>query len=106
MGVAAYDDALLRRLLKLRSIGCNAIRTAHNPHSESLLEMCDSLGLLVMNEFIDEWKVAKKKWITERAKEDAPDSISIGYTRYFDTHAEHDLKSFNQARQNHPCVIL
>mgnify|MGYP000550511047 CR=1 FL=1 len=106
MGVAAYDDALLRRLLKLRSIGCNAIRTAHNPHSESLLEMCDSLGLLVMNEFIDEWKVAKKKWITERAKEDAPDSISIGYTRYFDTHAEHDLKSFIRRDRNHPCVIL
>lgn len=106
MGVAAYDDALLRRLMKLRSIGCNAIRTAHNPHSESLLEMCDSLGLLVMNEFIDEWKVAKKKWITERAKEDAPDSISIGYTRYFDTHAEHDLKSFIRRDRNHPCVIL
>lgn len=106
IGVAAYDDALLRRLLKLRSIGCNAIRTAHNPHSISLLNMCDSLGLLVMDEFIDEWKVAKNKWITERAKEDAPDSISVGYTKYFASHAENDLKTFIKRDRNHPCVIL
>lgn len=106
LGVAAYDDALLRRLKKLQSMGCNAIRTAHNPHSESLLNMCDSLGLLVMNEFIDEWKVAKAKWITERSKEDAPDSLSVGYSKYFDTYAESDLKSFIRRDRNHPCVIL
>ncbi len=106
VGVALYDDVLYRRLVKLRDMGCNAIRTAHNPHSESLLNMCDTMGLLVMNEFIDEWKEAKSKWITQRSKNDAPKEISVGYSAHFEEHAERDIKRFVKRDRNHPSVIL
>lgn len=106
VGVALYDDVLYRRLAKLRAMGCNAIRTAHNPHSESLLNMCDTMGLLVMNEFIDEWKEAKSKWITQRSKNDAPKDISVGYSAHFEKHAERDIKRFIKRDRNHPSVIL
>ena len=106
MGAALYDQVLYRRIIKLKEMGCNAIRTAHNPHSSSLLTMCDTLGMLVMDEFIDEWTQAKGKWITKRGKDDAPDSISIGYSAHFNECAERDLKSFMKRDRNSPSVIL
>ncbi len=106
MGVALYDDVLHRRLSKLKSVGCNAIRTAHNPHSESLLAMCDTMGFLVMNEFLDDWKVSKGKWITKRGNDDAPLEISVGYAKYFDDYAERDLKHFIRRDYNHPSVMM
>jgi beta-galactosidase len=41
-------------------MGCNAVRTAHHPHSEALMNMCDTMGLFVMDEFIDEWTVQRE----------------------------------------------
>ncbi|MFR9566580.1 MAG: sugar-binding domain-containing protein, partial [Rikenellaceae bacterium] len=106
VGVAAYDKVLYRRLLSLKEMGCNAIRTAHNPHSSSLLEMCDTMGLMVMNEMFDEWKVSKNKWIDSRHGEQASKEISKGYVAYFNEWGERDLKSFVRRDRNHPSVIL
>lgn len=106
LGVALYDKALYRRLKKLKEIGVNAIRTAHNPHSESLLTMCDTMGLLVMNEFVDEWVVAKDKWIVQRSMSGIADTLQNGYSRHFEACAERDIKAFVNRDYNHPSVIL
>ncbi len=106
IGVAAYDNAIYRRLKKLKQMGCNAIRTAHNPHSESLLAMCDSMGLLVMDEFIDEWKKPKDKWISKRSDKPVSKRLSSCYSDYFEADAEKDLKRFIKRDRNHPSVII
>lgn len=56
LGAEFYPEVWRRRLLTLRSLGVNAIRTSHNPQATSLYDLCDELGLLVMNEAYDEWK--------------------------------------------------
>ncbi|MDR1586927.1 MAG: hypothetical protein LBS57_05675, partial [Treponema sp.] len=55
-GAAFYEAAWRRRLLALKSIGCNAIRTSHNPPAEELLDLCDELGFYVIDECFDKWK--------------------------------------------------
>ena len=55
LGAAVHKDALERRLQILKAMGCNAIRTAHNPPSPELLDLADSLGFLILNEAFDEW---------------------------------------------------
>ncbi|MFI3289377.1 MAG: sugar-binding domain-containing protein [Rikenellaceae bacterium] len=106
VGVALYDKVLYRRLKGLKEMGVNAIRTAHNPHSESMMAMCDTMGLLVMNEFVDEWRVAKGKWIIQRSKSNIADSLQTGYSAHFDEVAERDLKHFVRRDYNHPSIIL
>ena len=68
-GAAAYDRAIERQVEILKSMGCNAIRTSHNPPAPKLLEVCDRLGMLVMDEAFDEWKKNK---------------TANGYGRFFD----------------------
>jgi beta-galactosidase len=63
LGAAMWDQALERRLRMLKEMGCNAIRTAHNPPSPDLLEICNSLGFLVINETFDEWR---RGWAKEK----------------------------------------
>ncbi len=106
VGVALYNEELRNRLESLKSVGVNAIRTAHNPHSESLLKMCDELGLLVMDEFTDEWVIMKDKWIIQRSKSKIPDHLESGYPNYFKEFAERDLKNFIRRDYNHPSVIM
>ncbi|MDB4583320.1 hypothetical protein N9164_09225, partial [Draconibacterium sp.] len=55
LGAAVPDEVWVRRLQNLKAIGCNAIRTAHNPASPEFMTMCDTIGFLVMNEFVDKW---------------------------------------------------
>jgi beta-galactosidase len=55
LGAAVPTEVWRRRLLKLKAIGCNAIRTSHNPPSVDFLDLCDELGFLVMEEFVDKW---------------------------------------------------
>ncbi len=64
LGAAMYKDVWRRRLINLKTIGVNAIRTSHNPQASSLYELCDELGFLVMDEAFDEWEFSKRKWIT------------------------------------------
>ncbi len=63
LGSAVPREVWKRRLLTLKEIGCNAIRTSHNPQAPDLYQLCDELGLLVMNEAYDEWEFPKRKWI-------------------------------------------
>jgi beta-galactosidase len=72
-------------------MGCNAIRTSHNPPAPKLLELCDRMGFLVMDEAFDEWKKNKTK---------------LGYGRFFDEWSEPDLVSMIHRDRNHPSVIL
>ena len=63
LGSAVPRDVWKRRLLTLKEIGCNAIRTSHNPQATDLYELCDELGILVLNEAYDEWEFPKRKWL-------------------------------------------
>ena len=66
LGAAVPDKVLERRLRILKELGANAIRTSHNPPAPELLDLCDRLGLLVMDEAFDEFTPAKNKWVTGR----------------------------------------
>ena len=63
LGSAVPREVWKRRLLTLKEMGCNAIRTSHNPQSSEVYELCDEIGLLVMDEAFDEWEFPKRKWI-------------------------------------------
>ena len=63
LGSAVPREVWKRRLLTLKEVGCNAVRTSHNPQAPDLYELCDELGLLVMNEAFDEWEFPKRKWL-------------------------------------------
>lgn len=63
LGSAVPREVWHRRLLNLKEIGVNAIRTSHNPQSTDLYDLCDEVGLLVMNEAFDEWEFPKRKWL-------------------------------------------
>ncbi|MDR1897130.1 MAG: DUF4982 domain-containing protein [Prevotellaceae bacterium] len=63
LGSAVPREVWERRLLTLKEIGVNAIRTSHNPQAPDLYDLCDELGLLVLNEAYDEWEFPKNKWI-------------------------------------------
>ena len=86
-GSAYYDDVWRRRLLTLKSIGCNAIRTSHNPPAEEFLDLCDEMGFYVINECFDKWK-------------------SGYYANHFDADAERDLTDFILRDRNHPSVFM
>lgn len=63
LGSAVPRDVWKRRLLILKEIGVNAIRTSHNPQASDVYDLCDELGLLVLNEAFDEWEFPKRKWL-------------------------------------------
>jgi len=106
VGAAVPVGVWERRLKKLKEIGCNAIRTAHNPPAPEFLDLCDRMGFLVIDEAFDEWNRCKSKWITVRSAYDGPDSLTSGYPKYFSEWAEHDLKHMVLRDRNHPSVIL
>jgi beta-galactosidase len=88
---AVPDDVLLNRLLLLKKMGANAIRTAHNPFSPTFYNLCDSLGFMVLNEFTDGWE-------REKASHD--------YGLHFEENWEQDLTRFILRDRNHPSVIM
>lgn len=90
LGVAVNFRATERQLEMMKEMGCNAIRTSHNPPSPELLQLCDSLGLLVIVESFDEWKNGKNQ---------------NGYNRFFDSWAEKDMVAMIHRDRNHPSVI-
>jgi len=63
LGAAMYKEVWRRRLLNLKEVGVNAVRTSHNPQGRVFYELCDELGLLVLNEAFDEWEFPKRKWL-------------------------------------------
>ena len=94
VGAAVPDKVWERRLQLLKSMGCNAIRTSHNPYSSEFMDYCDKLGFLVMNEVYDEWKEPK------------PQTPDYGYRIYFDEWSERDVTDFVRRDRNHPSVVL
>ena len=63
LGSAVPREVWKRRLLNLKELGCNAVRMSHNPQAPDVYELCDELGLLVMDEGFDEWEFPKRKWL-------------------------------------------
>lgn len=106
VGSAATKAIWEYRVKNLKSIGVNAIRMAHNPHSPELMEVCDEMGMLVMNEFFDEWHNAKKKSVNYLGDDKASPEISKGYSDVFFDWAERDVKDLIRRDFNHPSVIL
>ncbi len=102
LGAALNDRVLERRLKILKEMGCNAIRTAHNPPSEELLNMCDSMGFMVMDEAFDEWL---ESWPFGGVKK-PEGKAKYGYHLYFNEWAEKDLTELIRRDRNHPSVIL
>ena len=103
LGAAVPKDVWRRRLLKLKEVNCNAIRTSHNPPDVTLLELCDELGFLVIDEAFDEWEGPKNKWW--QGHNIYPPKLS-GYYEDFPTWAEKDIKTMVLRDRNHPSVIM
>lgn len=91
LGARAYDRAEERKIQLLKAAGYNAIRTAHNPPSPALLDACDRLGMLVIDEAFDMWSDRKNKQ---------------DYHLYFNEWWQRDLESMIRRDRNHPSVIM
>ena len=91
VGAAVPERVWERRFEILKEMGCNAIRTAHNPMAPEFMDLCDRMGFLVMNEVFDEWKGGK---------------VEYGYHNYFDEWSQKDLISFIHRDRNHPSVVM
>ena len=89
LGAAAYTRAIEKRLLMLKDFGFNHIRTSHNPYSESLLDLCDSLGILVVDELYD-------KWLTQYT------GGRVEWTELW----QHDIPEWIRRDRNHPCIVF
>ncbi|MDD4970345.1 MAG: glycoside hydrolase family 2 TIM barrel-domain containing protein [Paludibacter sp.] len=91
LGSAAFDRAEKRKIELLKAGGFNAVRTSHNPPSEAFLDACDRLGLLVMDESFDCWKVGKN---------------NNDYSKYFNQWWQRDLDAMVLRDRNHPSVFM
>ena len=89
LGAAAYPRAIEKRLRLLKDFGFNHIRTSHNPYSESLLDLCDSLGILVVDELYD-------KWLTQYT------GGRVEWTEMW----QHDLPEWIRRDRNHPSIVF
>ena len=94
VGAAVPEDVLRRRLRLLREGGCNAIRTGHAPMAPEFYALCDELGLLVMAETLDEWRVAKR------------DMTAAGYNTLFADWAVRDVEDAVRRDRNHPSIFM
>ena len=91
LGAAVNTRALERQIQILKEMGCNAIRTSHNPPAPELLDVCDRLGMVVMDESFDCWKRGKTK---------------NDYHLLFDDWHEKDWRAELRRDRNHPSIVL
>ena len=91
LGAAINKAALIRQIKIMKAMGCDAIRTAHNMPSQWQMDICDSLGMMVMAESFDMWLYPKCK---------------NGYARFFREWAEKDITNLVLANRNHPSIIM
>jgi beta-galactosidase len=94
VGSAVPERVWERRFEILREMGCNAIRTSHNPPAPEFLDLCDRMGFLVMNEAFDEWMAGKGQ------------VRGNGYSLNFAEWHERDVTDFVHRDRNHPSVVL
>ncbi len=91
LGAAFNRSAAERQLRILKEMGCNAIRTSHNPPASEFLDLCDSMGFLVMDEAFDMWKKKKNKY---------------DYFSDFNEWHQRDLEEMIKRDRNHPSVFM
>jgi beta-galactosidase len=91
LGSAVNTRALERQLEILKDMGCNGIRTSHNPPAPELLDLCDRMGFIVMDEAFDMWKKSKTDY---------------DYHLYFDEWHKRDLEDLILRDRNHPSVFI
>ncbi len=91
LGAAFHEKAARRQLKLMQDMGVNALRTSHNPPAEKLLDLCDEMGILVIDEAFDMW---------ERPK------TSFDYARFFPEHEKEDVALWIRRDRCHPCVFM
>lgn len=91
LGAVVNEDAMHRKLVRLKKMGVNAIRSSHNPPAPELLNMCDTMGLIVMDESFDMWRRRKTQ---------------NDYARFFDEWHERDLADLILRDRNHPSILM
>lgn len=103
LGTAVPKEVWRRRLLELKAIGVNAIRMSHNPHAPEVYDLCDEVGLLVMDEASDEWEFPKRKWM-KGWNAGAPEYQGT-YT-YFNDWIDRDVADMVRRDRCHPSIFL
>ncbi len=102
MGAAIHRRTIERQLEKLKEMGCNSVRTAHNAFSEEFLDVCDSMGMLVMSETFDEWVDVKKPTVMiSGVKKNIPIDY---YAKLFEEWAYRDFTDHIMRDRNHPSI--
>ena len=91
LGIAVNKAALIRQIKTMKQMGCDAIRTAHNMPSQWQMDICDSLGMMVMAESYDMWIYPKCK---------------NGYARFFKEWSDKDMTNLVLANRNHPSIVM
>ena len=91
LGAAVNKAALIRQIKTMKAMGCNAIRTSHNMPSQMQMDLCDSLGMMVMAESFDMWVYPKCK---------------NGYARFFKEWSNKDIENLILANRNHPSIVM
>lgn len=90
-GAAFVKEAARRQLTLLKEMGCDAIRTSHNFPAPGLLDLCDEMGFMVMNEAFDEWKSPK---------------VRHGMAEVWEEWGKREILCFVRRDRNHPCVVM
>ncbi len=113
LGSAVPKREWERRLILMKEMGANAIRTSHNPPASEFLDLCDRMGFLVMDEAFDEWELGKKKWIKGRnvGMDEGAAGLETyysqhGYSDFFREWAKQDIQDMVRRDRNHPSIIL
>ncbi len=91
LGAAVNKAALVRQVKLMKEMGCDAIRTSHNMPSTMQMDVCDSLGMMVMAESFDTWIYPK---------------VRNGYARFFKEWAEKDIANLVLNHRNHPSIVM
>ena len=91
LGAAENRAALIRQITTMKAMGCDAIRTAHNMPSTMMMNLCDSLGMMVMAESFDMWIYPKCK---------------NGYARFFKEWSDRDITNLILNHRNHPAIVM
>lgn len=102
LGAAVPREVWRKRLETLRSLGCNAVRMSHNPQAPDVYELCDELGLLVLDEAFDEWEFPKRKWIQGW---NVGKPGFDGSADFFAEWSERDLADIIRRNRNHPSIF-
>lgn len=91
LGSAFHEKAMRRQLRAMRQMGVNALRTSHNPPAKQVMDLCDELGIFVVDEAFDMWLRAK---------------TSFDYARFFPTDMPSDVAAWVRRDRNHPSLLM